>query len=825
MGTAVGIGDVRMSRARLYVLIDGFEHDMRKVIETTLLADYSERELLTESEFIEAVNRQDRDENSDAASLIHYMDLRATYDLLLRNKDELPYALTTELAKNAPRIQSLVPIRHRVMHGRPLNADDLLQAVSILDEFQTRYWHNVKTTLTRLRKDPAWEPYFERLSPSDEKIVHNLPEVDYDETTFIGRKDEAEKLLRDLKRRRDAVITIIGEGGIGKTALALDIAYKLLDSDDNPYEAILWVSLKTERLTAHGVEAIRGAIDAVPESVVEIGRGISGDFSGSLGDLAFALDGIQCLIIIDNLETVRGDEVVEMYDRLPTTVNYLFTSRVGIGQIERTFKLPPLSEKESKLLLRKFASARGQKSLLRMSDKDLGETVRKLRFSPLAIRWYVLSAESGRVPLDVVTDQGQLLDFCVRNVYERLSDESHVILNILRTLDRAIGFAEFSVLTNFAIDDLRRATQELNRGSLVSIEADSNGAAAGKLVLTETARIFLPRPDLQGRFISEILRREQELRESARVGIGGRIDRIDTTRVLARDENDRSAVFLLNRALRLAKSGQYALAHDNIERAEAFAPEYSEVHRVSGHVHKMEGNHGTAVEKFQHALGYASDDASVATTSFELANVLARQRLDAELAVPHARKAYDLVPSQPTALLLGRVLTWYGAFDEGQGYIEKALENASGRHKLIACSALVENWCKWADHAMKTADYQGAFEKAANGVQVGSVILREFSDDSKLYERVAECAILLTQSSSTLARRGIGHPEMASQTFKSVYKFVEEGGSRIPFRKRRVLHDVLETAAALSNGGDEVGVFQARTIGALGKSMTIENTD
>ncbi|MFI6225042.1 NB-ARC domain-containing protein [Nocardia salmonicida] len=807
--------DVRMSRARLYVLIDSFEHDMRTIIEKNLLVENTDADILTHEEVVEVTRRRARDENSDDVSLVHYMDLSATFDLMMRHKEELPYALTTELKENAPRVSGLVPIRHRVMHGRPLNADDANNAISTLTEFTSRYWTTTKETIAKLRQDPTWEPYFERLSSSSERVVHNLPEVDYDETTFIGRKTEAEKLLRDLKRRRDSVITVIGEGGIGKTALALDVAYRLLDSHDNPYEAILWVSLKTERLTAHGVEEIRDAINGVPESIIEIGQGISSDFSGSLEDLALALDGIECLVIIDNLESIRGDEVVEMYDRLPTSVNYLFTSRVGIGQLERTFKLPPLDNKESILLLRKFAAARSQRAILRMSETEMTTTVTKLRNSPLAIRWYVLSTESGRVPLEVISDQQALLDFCVKNVYERISDNARVVANILRALDRAIGFNEFSVLTTFGIDELRRATQELNRGSLVSVEADPAGSAAGKLVLTETARIFLPRPDVQGKFISEILRREQEFREAVRSGGAVREDRIDTTKVLASDENDRPAMFLLNRALRLAKSGQYAAAHKDIERAEAFSPEYSEVHRASGHVHRLEENFGRAVEKFKHAIRCSAGGQPEATACFELASVLARQMRDTELALPHARRAYELQPCSPTALLLGKILTWSGEFDEGQRCIEDAMEGTSDVQKLLAYAALIDNLARWSDSYLKATDYKMAFEKSASGIHLGRRILSEFPHDLKLNSSIGESSLLMVRSSNGFRRRGVGTLENEVYVFREMNKFLERGVIKVPFNKRRLLLDALETAIAQQNHADDVSVQCTRAIALL----------
>jgi LuxR family transcriptional regulator, glucitol operon activator len=44
------------------------------------------------------------------------------------------------------------------------------------------------------------------------------------------------------------VLTVVGEGAIGKTALSVKCLYDLIDDAECPYEAVLWSSLKTEML-------------------------------------------------------------------------------------------------------------------------------------------------------------------------------------------------------------------------------------------------------------------------------------------------------------------------------------------------------------------------------------------------------------------------------------------------------------------------------------------------------------------------------------------------------------------------------------------------
>ncbi|CAM3052990.1 ATP-binding protein [Prescottella defluvii] len=795
---SLAIEDVRMSRARLYVLIDSFEQDMRRTIESNLLDHLTERDILTEAEFTEASRRQKLDENGDHVSIIHYLDLGTCFDIMLRNKDCLPTEVVQEIRDNAPSVAKLSPIRHRVMHGRPLNSDDPIVAVSILSGFHSRAWEETVVVIGRLRRDPTWEPYFERSAVPFEKTLHNLPEVDYDETSFIGRKDESEKLFQALIRRRQNVITVTGEGGIGKTTLALDVAYRILDSDANPYEAILWVSLKTERLTAYGVEELRNAIQGIDQTIVALGRGLDNDFTGRLTDLSHALEGIECLIIIDNLESAQGDEIVHMYDVLPPSVNYLFTSRLGIGQLERRFPLPPLSAQEAKLLLRKFSKARNQRKLAGLSEKTLDKVVEQLRCSPLAIRWYVLSSEAGKVPLDTLRDQRELLDFCVKNVYDGLPQNARAVLTILRALDRSIGFDEFAILTDMSIDDLRSATQKLTQGSLVSVESESAGAVAGKLALTPTARMFVARPDHSGAFIGAVLQRERQFRASVEHNAQQKQERINPERVFPSDELDHPATFLLSRAVTMAKSGQYDRAHEQIERARSFNPEFSEVYRISGFVNTLERRYENAVSEYKMALSYATDPIVTATTNYSLANVMAKDLHDAGLALPHAKSAYQTFPCSDTSFLLGRVLIWTGNFKDGQETIENHLEETSGRHRRIVLAVLVDSWARWADREFAARRFKESFDKASVGIHSGVVAMNEGGPHSKTAESIAECAIVLFKSWQKLEEPTSNSQERA---IRQVVDFVVKWSRSISPRRSSILSDRIGTAASAVGSG------------------------
>src|SRR5690606_14976830 len=92
----------------------------------------------------------------------------------------------------------------------------------------------------------------------DINVIHNLPYVDYEDTGFIGRQRDKEDLVKRIYGAYP-VISIIGDGGIGKTSLVLSCLYDLIERSDFPYERVIWVSLKTYSLQDGEFKEIKGS--------------------------------------------------------------------------------------------------------------------------------------------------------------------------------------------------------------------------------------------------------------------------------------------------------------------------------------------------------------------------------------------------------------------------------------------------------------------------------------------------------------------------------------------------------------------------------------
>lgn len=741
--------DARMSLARLFVLIDSFEQDMRGLVEKYVL-DHLTEDIALGPEYAQVAALRSADVGEESVSIVHYLYLRQCYDVLNRHRAKLPEEVATELRANTSRLDTLVPIRNRVMHGRPLKMDDPETAVSALQGFTTRHWDSTKQTLARLAADSSWEPAFETLPLPGEKVLHNLPFADYDETGLVGRGQDVAKLKALLQRRREPIITITGEGGIGKTALALEVAYELVDDKDTPYDCVLWVSLKREKFNELGVRDIFDAIRDITGAAEHLGKVIDRSFSGSIKELSEALQGLDALVIVDNLESVQGSEVLSMYDALPDSVTYLFTSRMGIGEIERRYPVRSLSLADAMLLFKKFAARRGQRQLASLKQDVLTDVLNRLRYSPLAIRWYILSVEAGQEPASRLRDQRELLDFCVRNVYEALTGEAQSALAVLYSLDRSATFDELAVLAELPIDDLRRAAQELSRGSLIIHEPDPNGGLASKLGLSAAARLFLPGQDRMGLSSTEILHRE---RAFVRAAEGRRADeasrRLAPGVVRVRGPQDEPTAHLLGLALAKSRRGDIVAAQGYIDRARALNPDFWEVDRVDAFLASTQGHMERAASLYKAALGKADSDESRAVICHFFGGHLARSMHEVELARPYAEEAHRVLGGPDTALSLGNLKVWSGEFASGQELLEVAAENAAGKTRLIALTAVVDSWRRWADSLLELHRPLEALDKAYAGFSVGNDVVEEGFLDLKLAGAVLEAATTALRAAST----------------------------------------------------------------------------
>jgi tetratricopeptide (TPR) repeat protein len=241
--------------------------------------------------------------------------------------------------------------------------------------------------------------------PSVVQIPHNLPH----RSEFIGREAEKARAHEALRSLRSRLISIEGIGGIGKTALALEVAYECLQASkaQSPisgrmvFEGYIWVTDEHRRL------ALNDLLDAIAKTL---------DYSGivqqPLEDKRVSVQKLlqtkPYLLIVDNFETVTDDGIQNFLLNLPEPSKALITTRekklTGVWAIS----LSKLERPEAVALIRSEGKRLGLAAVEHAEDELLDRLCLAAGGTPLAIKW----------ALGQIKQRGQSLAMVLAALYE-----------------------------------------------------------------------------------------------------------------------------------------------------------------------------------------------------------------------------------------------------------------------------------------------------------------------------------------------------------------------------------------------------------------------
>ena len=237
--------------------------------------------------------------------------------------------------------------------------------------------------------------------------LHNLPYPTYYE--FIGRKKEIEDLKKDISPDiRLPVVTVDGIGGVGKTALVLEVAYGLVNStsDSKEFDAIIFTSAKPTYLTPQGPlselksEKTLFDIYRVIARVLEDQAILQTPDEYQLELVKKSLEKQKTLLIVDNFDTIEEEEQKKilsfLYKQLPLTTKAIITTRKRII-LDLSITLNSLPGEDCMRLIKQQAKERG----IKLSPQDSKKICDRCSGIPLAIIFTIGQLAQG-YPLEVV---------------------------------------------------------------------------------------------------------------------------------------------------------------------------------------------------------------------------------------------------------------------------------------------------------------------------------------------------------------------------------------------------------------------------------------
>lgn len=644
---------------------------MRGSIETCL-GDLPLDEALPPERADRAQARREREGLSPAKALtglLAYLDFGDSFELLMSRKAVLDPHLLTSLKVAAPQLSRVVAIRNRVAHTRPMEIDDSANLLDLATGFLAaapEHWPTVEETMERLKAEPSYVLGLTVKLPSDPDVgpQHNLPVPDFDETGFFGRQEQLRRIKRAIKGAYP-VVSILGDGGIGKTSIALKAAYDLLEDPAQPFEAVVWVTAKATILTTNEIHRISGAIETSLGLFAHAADQLAGGavVEDPVEEVLAYLEAFKVLLILDNLETVLDARLRSFLLDLPLGSKVLVTSRIGLG-IENPVQLEPLTTDESTRLLRALARVRNVSQLSALPQDAVTALAESMGGHPAFIRWFVAGVQSGRRPEELLSNNELLLDFCMSNVYGYLRDDARSVVQSMQVLPGGRNQAELAFLNDFTAARIQGALLELLTTNFVQMSSHVTGQSFDTVYqLSDFGRQYLDKHHpVSQESRAWLLGKSRELRD---LGLQFTADSsaspYSADTVSVRGIGDVHVARLLRTSLRQANQDP-TLALTGCEEAQVLAPSYYEAWRVEAAVRAAMRDHAGATAAYERALELSPDSP---TLHYQFGNYLLNEAGEPQRGLEYLQRGARLDDTSPE--LTGQI-AWahysLGAFDQ-----------------------------------------------------------------------------------------------------------------------------------------------------------------
>lgn len=710
----------------MHAIVDAIENDLISYI-LTICEELNIEELLKKAE--------ERTDNHEFEILLRQLDLGDFIKIINCNIEKTSLVKKEKDFLNK-ELNEIIPIRNRVMHPRPLEFNDYVILKNLFDNISENiksiHWKEV-LKLKEIIDSDSEEILNLKLSKFKKNIniLENLPIPEFDDTTYIGRKKEIAELKKLINNEQVKILSIIGEGGVGKTATIVKILYDLLDDESFNYEAIIWSTLKTKQLDKIGFSQIENAIENVRLLKENIVKFISNEIELSPEEtiIEFAKN-FKCILVLDNLETINTKDIKDFIFEFSKYGKIIITSRIGLGELEYRYELNGLNEIESLQYMHALLDYYGLNQI--MTDKEIKRIVSKDLYSnPLSIKWFVRCLYAGEKIETILGNKKDIVYFCMNNVYEKLSSMSIQILSLLLIENRSLCHAEIAFyldIDNNCEIEIRKAINEISKSNFI----ESNYNLNENITLTKMSYDYLKLNHYPSKeFVESIIRKRKKISQIRQnMELKNEFDFFNPKAVTSLTTQERiiAAKYLLD-ALENGAKGNWSAAFSNIELAKKICPNYFECYKISAFLYAIKKD-SSAYEEYKFALSLCDTPEEKCTVLVLLGNYCLEQdeRLD---SIKYFEEAEILKKHPYITLCKCKVLTYVGKYDDALKELEKINvdELTTMKYKNLYLTRQADIYLRKAQIDGKK-DPKNSFELIKKGI---SILETTTNGDYKLY--------------------------------------------------------------------------------------------
>ena len=475
-------------KAEMYNMIISIEEDFILNFKEKLQIDDIPQKVIAEAKKVD-------DENDEFLAILRGLNIQSYIETCNANIDKLSIGIGQKRFINT-QLTKMIPIRNSIMHPRPLGFFDYTMVKEIFEKIEAELecftWQTIKKTADTIANHPEELKLPPAYSKKSEKIIENLPSVlDYEDTNFIGRSKEIAEIRAKLKKKNVNVLSVIGEGGVGKTAITLKLLYDMLDDPECDFDVIIWTSLKTNELSDNTFKEIGNSIKTTAEMYEKLS-----DFLGEKtidNTKSFIVElakNMNTLFVLDNLETINTSDIRDFIDEFCEFGKVLVTSRIGLGEIEHRYKLTGLNEKDVLEYVETLLELYGFNCLY-TDDRKKEIFINELHSNPLAIKWFIKCLYSGLSEKEILERKEDVINFCMENVYDKLSEDARKVLDVLTIAGVELSFPELVYYLEIDTNDTIKIIKAINELGKCNFIDEYTYRTDKSIVATDFAREFL----------------------------------------------------------------------------------------------------------------------------------------------------------------------------------------------------------------------------------------------------------------------------------------------------------------------------------------------